>query len=102
MTEVDLQGEEGRGEDAGAFAMSRTQQAEHSSVSPDKHSNLRQIHERLVDFIAAQVALSKATLRLADSIVDFYAPEVNDTRHEETRSIENSVSICLGCGCRRL
>lgn len=37
---------------------------------------LREVHERLVSFIAAHTCLSKATLGLADSIVEFYAPEV--------------------------
>lgn len=62
-----------------AATMSRAQ-AEQSSESPDRQTNLCQIHERLIDFITAHTSLSKATLRLADSIVDFYAPEVNN-RH---------------------
>lgn len=55
-------------------------QVDQSSESPDRHTNLLQIHKRLVDFIAAHTSLSKATLRLADSIVDFYAPEVCNRR----------------------
>lgn len=56
--------------------MSRLQ-TENSSVSTDRHmQSLREVHERLVAFINAHVGLSKFTLSLADSIVDFYSPEV--------------------------
>lgn len=48
---------------------------EQSSVTADRHAGLRQIQQRLVAFIEAQRSLSKSTLSLADSIVDFYNPE---------------------------
>lgn len=43
----------------------------------DSTQTLREVHERLVAFISAHSVLSNATLRLADSIVEFYSPEVN-------------------------
>lgn len=45
-----------------------------------QHQGLRDVHQRLVGFVAAQTSLSKATLALADSVVDFYSPEVRPSR----------------------
>lgn len=42
----------------------------------DDGTALRLVHGRLLGYIAAHNALSKATLELADSIVEFYSPEV--------------------------
>lgn len=42
----------------------------------DDGTALRLVHGRLLCYIAAHNALSKATLELADSIVEFYSPEV--------------------------
>ena len=59
--------------------MSRLQ-TENSSVSTDRHmQSLREVHERLCAFINAQNGMSKCTLSLADSIVDFYSPEVSES-----------------------
>lgn len=61
--------------------MSRLQ-TESSSVSTDRHmQSLREVHERLSAFINARNQLSKFTLSLADSIVDFYSPEVIKAHH---------------------
>jgi len=38
--------------------------------------SLREVHQRLVSYVAAHSNLCNATMALADSIVDFYLPEV--------------------------
>lgn len=49
-----------------------------SSMSSERHTkSLREVHERLVAYVHAHSALGKATLSLADSIVDFYLPQVS-------------------------
>lgn len=66
------------------------------SVSSERHTqSLRNVHERLVAFISAHASLGQATLGLADSIVEFYSPEVNkarggirNERHSSTDSSE--------------
>lgn len=47
-----------------------------STSSETQTQSLREVHERLVSFIAAHTSLGKATLSLADSIVEFYSPQV--------------------------
>lgn len=57
-----------------------------SSVSSDRHTqSLRNVHERLVAFISAHTTLGQATLGLADSIVEFYSPEVKEVAYEMGR-----------------
>ncbi|CAM9776170.1 unnamed protein product, partial [Pylaiella littoralis] len=46
-----------------------------STSAETQTQSLREVHERLVSFIAAHATLGKATLSLADSIVEFYSPQ---------------------------
>lgn len=57
--------------------MSRLQTDSRPSMSSERQiQSLREVHERLVSYVQAHSALGKATLSLADSIVDFYLPQV--------------------------
>lgn len=58
--------------------MSRLQTDSTTSMSSERQTqSLREVHERLVSYVQAHSALGKATLNLADSIVDFYLPQVS-------------------------
>lgn len=49
--------------------------------------SLREVHERLVSYVQAHSALGQATLSLADSIVDFYLPQVGDLQLATTAAV---------------
>lgn len=64
-----------------------------NGLSTDSQS-LRAVHDRLLEFIAAHSTLSKVTLALADSIVEFYLPEVR-ARKKKGEQVARFRSIIL-------
>ncbi|CAB1097077.1 unnamed protein product [Ectocarpus sp. CCAP 1310/34] len=48
-----------------------------SRLQTEGHTqSLREVHERLVSFVQCHTQLASSTIGLADSILDFYSPEV--------------------------
>lgn len=74
--------------------MSRLQTDNRSSMSSERHTrSLREVHERLVSYIQAHSTLGKATLSLADSIVDFYLPQVGVKYNEQCSRVVQVVQV---------
>lgn len=68
-----------------------------TSSETQTQKSLREVHERLVSFIAAHTNLGKATLSLADSIVEFYSPQVGVGvwRYTSSCDISDKVMRCI-------
>lgn len=63
----------------------QTDRSSRASMSSERQTrSLREVHERLVSYVAAKSNLCNATMALADSIVDFYLPEVGGCGGRET------------------